>query len=473
MADDYVESLLAKAAINVANGAPPFSHVKLNRDMIAWITSNASALPGYTASTDDRNALDLRESILDFEDLEGIQLPTADLEGAFVQFANLRGAFLGDVRLIHADLEETNLENADLYRAVLDGSFFGRASLRRASLLDAQGVNVLMAGVDLREAMVIQAELVNVVMRKAHLSGAKFDGSNLDGGDFQEADFKHASLRRAQLHDANCTKADFSGADLSFADLAGSNLENAIFDVHTNFSKTNLQDTRLRGVQWGDADLSFVEWSAIRELRDETEAKKAPINNRPQRYREASEAYVKLSAALRNSGLTATSVDYHYRAALMTQRALQFEFISRLLFLAPSADARTETAPDSRGGCGIFCRLGRFVTSPVYLIRWLLWAVFGFSVGYGDKPFRAILVYVGTIVFFMVTYLLMSGHVGRALDWQESFVLSMVSFHGRGFSSTDLHLVDPLAMVSAFEAATGTMEELLFITAFVRRFIGA
>jgi hypothetical protein len=41
MADDYVESLLAKAAINVANGAPPFSHVKLNRDAIMHLTHHS------------------------------------------------------------------------------------------------------------------------------------------------------------------------------------------------------------------------------------------------------------------------------------------------------------------------------------------------------------------------------------------------------------------------------------------------
>jgi hypothetical protein len=54
----------------------------------------------------------------------------------------------------------------------------------------------------------------------------------------------------------------------------------------------------------------------------------------------------------------------------------------------------------------------------------------------------------------------------------EALVLSLSSFHGRGFFPSTISLGDPLAIIAAAEAVIGLFIELLFIATFSRRFLG-
>lgn len=58
----------------------------------------------------------------------------------------------------------------------------------------------------------------------------------------------------------------------------------------------------------------------------------------------------------------------------------------------------------------------------------------------------------------------------QPLQWYEAAVLSVSSFHGRGFFTSTIQLGDPLAIVAAFEAVCGLFIELVFIATFSRRF---
>ncbi len=58
-----------------------------------------------------------------------------------------------------------------------------------------------------------------------------------------------------------------------------------------------------------------------------------------------------------------------------------------------------------------------------------------------------------------------------ALHWYEALVLSLSSFHGRGFFPSQIGLGDPLAIVAAFEAVIGLFIELILIATFSNRFL--
>jgi hypothetical protein len=58
------------------------------------------------------------------------------------------------------------------------------------------------------------------------------------------------------------------------------------------------------------------------------------------------------------------------------------------------------------------------------------------------------------------------------LSWDEALVLSLTSFHGRGFFPGTLPLGDWVARFGALEAIIGLFIELVFIATFSRRFLG-
>lgn len=58
------------------------------------------------------------------------------------------------------------------------------------------------------------------------------------------------------------------------------------------------------------------------------------------------------------------------------------------------------------------------------------------------------------------------------LTWDESLVLSLTSFHGRGFFPGSLPLGDWVARFGAVEAVVGLFIELVLIATFSRRFLG-
>jgi hypothetical protein len=58
------------------------------------------------------------------------------------------------------------------------------------------------------------------------------------------------------------------------------------------------------------------------------------------------------------------------------------------------------------------------------------------------------------------------------LSWDESLVLSLTSFHGRGFFPGSIPLGDWTARIGATEAIIGLFIELILIATFSRRFLG-
>jgi hypothetical protein len=68
--------------------------------------------------------------------------------------------------------------------------------------------------------------------------------------------------------------------------------------------------------------------------------------------------------------------------------------------------------------------------------------------GYGYKPLRSILAYLAIISLFAAAYLLNAQFATPHLTWDEALVLSISSFHGRGFFTSGISLGDTLARLS-------------------------
>jgi uncharacterized protein YjbI with pentapeptide repeats len=139
---------------------------------------------------------------------------------------DLRGAVLCE-----ANLDFANLSDADLRCANLSGANLSEADLNGANLRWAN-----LCGADLRWA---------------NLSEANLDFSNLRG----------ANLRCANLSDANLSDADLSEADLNGTDLREANLCGAKFNW-ANLREANGVTVRFRDPRYEKEGYQLVAWTS-------------------------------------------------------------------------------------------------------------------------------------------------------------------------------------------------------------------
>jgi len=150
-------------------------------------------------------------------------------------------------------------------------------------------------------------------------------------------------------------------------------------------------------------------------------------------YRIAVRANRQLAVALQGQGLSEEAAHFAYRAQLLQRVVLR------------------------RQG-----KVGRYLFS---LLLDLL-------AGYGYRPGRSLIAYLLIIFGFMGLYLLNAHFVAPHLRWDEALVLSLSSFHGRGFFSQDISLGDTYARLAAAEAVVGLLIEVSLIATFTQRFLG-
>ncbi|HEY7093399.1 MAG TPA: hypothetical protein VH393_09485 [Ktedonobacterales bacterium] len=245
--------------------------------------------------------------------------------------------------------------------------------------------------------------------------------------------------------------ADLPGVNLSGALVAGdftdTDLTRVRMDAATILGVKGEEDervritttTRLLDIAWNGAILALVNWSEAPRIGDEVDIGRASSRKeRVEAYQDAARAYRGLAKALETQGPTAPALRYRIRQHQLERGAMLRQF-----------------------------KLGQWVFS------WLLNIVSG----YGDRPGRALAVYLGVISIFAGVFL---GITSRAspvffsgsqhLEWYEAIVLSLSSFHGRGFFPSGISLGDPVAVVAAIEAVVGLFIELVLIAAFTQRF---
>jgi uncharacterized protein YjbI with pentapeptide repeats/peptidoglycan hydrolase-like protein with peptidoglycan-binding domain len=138
----------------------------------------------------------------------------------------------------------------------------GPINLKAALLRDAELRFVILTTADLAAADLSGADLAHARLDHADLRGAKLSSScldyaNLDGADLSELSLHRATLRFTSLVAANLEAADLSGANLTHAGLGGANLRaanlrNARLD-YADFAGAELSDANLHGANLQNA----------------------------------------------------------------------------------------------------------------------------------------------------------------------------------------------------------------------------
>ena len=143
---------------------------------------------------------------------------------------------------VRLELSEARLSGADLIQGELRG-----ADLKGADLTFAKLNGASLAEADLSCAFLGEAWLV-----AADLGAANLNEADLSGADLRMSCLSRADLRGAGLAWANLFEADLSGADLSGAFLGGAGLRSA------NMSGADLHGAFCTGTVFADVDLSLV-----------------------------------------------------------------------------------------------------------------------------------------------------------------------------------------------------------------------
>ena len=264
-----------------------------------------------------------------------------------------------------------------------------------------------------------------------HLEGANLSDAHLEGANLSDAHLERANLSDAHLERANLSGAHLERANLGGAHLEGTNLTATFFDSATNLIDVHLSNNKygtasFRDIHWGDINIAIVDWSTISRLGDENEAKK---NKSSYGYERAARAYRQLSVVLRNQGVNEHAARFSYRSQLMQRKVFwyQHKYLSYLgsLFLDLLS-------------------------------------------GYGYKVGRCFIAYALVIGIFATIYHLL----GTNPAWNESIVISMTAFHGRGFFPEQFHPGDPQALAAAIEAFVGLLIEITLIATLTQRFFG-
>ena len=298
----------------------------------------------------------------------------------------------------------------------------------------------------LEGASLFKAHLEGAFLAYAHLEHADLSNAFLQRATFRSAHLESAWLSEAHLESANLRFAHLEGAYLGNAHLESALLCNAFFDQATQLN-TIVLGNRKSGiasfvdVYWGNVNLAVVKWSQVDMLGEEYKAQQkmnwdGKVKNRDARveeYERAVRANRQLATALQAQGLNEEAARFAYRA-----QRLQCIVLRRQK------------------------KIGQYLFS-----RFL-----DLLAGYGYKPGRSVLWYLGIIALFAVAYHL---YGGLSLSPPDAFVYSLTSFHGRGFFpglSAKPSLHDPLIMLAALEAVIGLFIEISFIATFTQRFFG-
>jgi hypothetical protein len=280
-----------------------------------------------------------------------------------------------------------------------------------------------MQWANLSGANLTEADLNRADLSFANLSGARLSGANLSGAHLIEANLSRAYLEGVNLNGADLTGAKLRGASLDLANLRGADLVHSFMDAETtlDFAAFDIH-TKVFGVRWNGVRLDVIDWPS--SLGDEPD----PKLKRAARVFTcllAVRAYHALSVELREQGLTQDASKYRLRELAMERILLWNRF--------------------NLGG-------------------WLLNVLLGAVAGNGEKPGRAFIAYLSIVGMFAAIYWGVTNFLHTStphLQWYEAIVLSLTSFHGRGFFPGTIQLGDPLAIVAALEAVSGLFIELL------------
>jgi uncharacterized protein YjbI with pentapeptide repeats len=183
--------------------------------------------------------------------------------------ADLRGALLEGTDLIRADLSEANLSGAELSKADLSETNLNSANLRGADLTNAYLQDAHLSFANLRGADLSGAYLFNADLSiPLRIHGfVVIGGTNLSGANLSSAFLGKANLREADLQDAHLSEANLRDAALYFAELPGADLRRANLRDATALTDEKIAAAKsLEGATMPDGQ-KYEEWLKDQESR--------------------------------------------------------------------------------------------------------------------------------------------------------------------------------------------------------------
>ena len=371
--------------------------------------------------------------------MAAIQLQGANLRNAQLQGAELMGAQLQKAFLVQAQLQEANLRNAQL-----KGANLGEAQLQKANLRDAQLQEVNLGGAQLQ---------------KVNLGGTQLQKANLRNTQLQEATLWGAQLQGASLWKAQLQGAFLARAQLQGADLRGSNLDGATLDGVT-LNDEAYGAVRLADVRWGEVNLAVVEWGHLTKLGDEQRAhqikddkqRTSTTLTRVEGYKVAVRANLQLAVGLREQGLNEDADHFAYRAQVLQRELLRLEIGLPQIKLVQLIQKRWQrvhkkSSREAQQYKGLWKKIQEFEIKVQKFGSFIFSLFLAGLTGYGFKPGRWLIVYLGTITVFAVFhYFLGMPHT----TWLSAFAISVLNLHGRPFLNPPPGLEGVIDIVEAF-----------------------
>jgi hypothetical protein len=264
-----------------------------------------------------------------------------------------------------------------------------------------------------------------------HLEGALLNQAHLEGAFLGEAHLERASLYKAHLERARFHQAHLEGASLTLAhfdedtELAGAYLGPGRVGDWLDRLLFRNRNAALGDIKWHGADLTAIPWERLRRLGEEHGLGYQGL---------AVRAYRQVATQLRAQGMAEVADRFAYRAQLRQRGVLLYSF-----------------------------------QLPQYLFSWVL----ALLAGYGYRPGRTLFWYLVTIAGFAFMYMqathgwipfgLPQPSKLAPLPWYEALILSVSSFHGRGFFQPLQSLGDPVAALAAIEAVIGLFIDTRYI----------
>jgi uncharacterized protein YjbI with pentapeptide repeats len=343
------------------------------------------------------------------------------------------------VNLNRADVEwliaTTNSQPADLEKK--QKGFPEGLDLRGADLsgLDLQELPLAYIQGGLSGKWWIEAKLEEREAATINMAGANLQKAHLEGAVLRRANLRNTNLESAHLEGADLYRTHLEGAYLRNAYLGGTCLQRTYFDTATSFEDVSIQDSKFGTAKfadtyWNDMHVLNINWSQIKVLGDEYQAEES---RELKDFRRAVRAYRQLAIVLQSQGLNEEASRFAYRAHVLQRKVYWYQ---REIW------------------------------------RYLFSLFLGLFTGYGYKPLRAFISYLIVIGLFMLIYHTLGVVYGPHLKWEESLVVSMTAFHGRGFFPEQFKPSDPQALVAAIEAFVGLLIEVTFIATLTKRLFG-
>lgn len=294
-----------------------------------------------------------------------------------------------------------------------------KANLQSTNFSKANLQNIKLASANLEKAYFGGTNLKNALLRGSILKGAYLRGTILENATLHKSCLQGADMTGANLQNAKLWSSNLQGADLK-----RSNLRDAEFNEKTVLHNVNLFQCRF--------DNSTLKY-AYEQLD------KKVIHEREQRHSEAKNIYAVLKNYFRQEGIYDISGEYYYREKLMEAKC---NWKDKKYF------------------------------------KWISNMFLNLVAGYGERPLRVLIWWVGIILGYAFIYYFYNGISIRIANninsynpkFLEALYFSVVTFTTLGFG--DLAPKPGFfQLFASFEALLGAIFMAMFIFVFARKMI--